>query len=373
MAPIVTISAPSYADAGKWFAVSGILYDSVTGYPITGASVLLYYDGASLGSATTGIDGDYLKSVKIDTAGVWTLKAKYGTAEATTTITIKTPPQVGAVTIHAPPTVNKDVVFTISGEVKDQYGAVMSGVSVPLYDNGAYFKTVLTSSFGAYSTSHSISLVGVHELAANAGTKWAYTSITITAPPVEPPPCGNPFQWATENGCEGETVNFIEVYQGWGIWYLTCPGVYGITDPYCIDYPTFFNTVQGARNKIDELVATLLAATLAASPTAGQAPLAVTFTIGISGGTPPYTWSLAPGDGSAPYTGSRAAIGSFTRAHTYTAAGIFTATLTVTDALGATATNKATATPGAEPQPSAIGIAAPLIAGAILIKATQKR
>jgi len=372
MAPIVTISAPSYADAGKWFAVSGILYDSVTGYPITGASVPLYYNGASLGSATTGIDGDYLESVKIDTVGVWTLKAKYGTAEATTTITIKAPPQVGTVTIYAPSTVNKDVAFTISGEVKDQYGAIMSGVSVPLYDNGAYFKTVLTSSFGTYSTSHSISLIGVHELAANAGTKWAYTSISITEPPVEPPPCANPFPWATENGCEGGTVNFIEKYRDWAIWYLTCPGVYGITDPYCTDQPTFFNTVQGARNKIDELIATLLAATLTASPTAGQAPLAVTFTIGISGGVSPYTWSLAPGDGSIPYTGSRAAAGSFTRAHTYTAAGTFTVTLTVTDALGATAINKATATPGEAAPPSAIGIAAPLIAGAILIKAAHR-
>ena len=158
------------------------------------------------------------------------------------------------------------------------------------------------------------------------------------------PPCVNPFQWATENGCEGETVNFIEVYRGWGIWYLTCPGLYGVMDPYCVE--AFFHiTVQLARDRIDELIATQLAATLAASPTAGQAPLAVTFTIGISGGPPPYTWSLAPGDGSAPYTGSRAASGNFTKTHTYTAAGTFTATLTVTDALGATAIGRATATP----------------------------
>ena len=186
------------------------------------------------------------------------------------------------------------------------------------------------------------------------------------------PPCANPFPWATESPYEDETVNFIEKYRDWGIWYLTGPGVYGVTDPYCVE--TFFHiTVQLARDRIDELIATLLAATLAASPTAGQAPLAVTFTMGISGGTPPYTWSLAPGDGSAPYTGSRAAAGSFTRAHTYTAAGTFTATLTVTDALGATATNKATATPGAvSPQASAIGVAAPLLAGAILIKAAHR-
>jgi len=213
MAPIVTISAPSYADVGEWFAVSGILYDSVTGYPITGASVLLYRNGSSLGSATTGIDGDYLKSVKIDTAGVWILKAKYGAAEKTRTITIEAPP-----------------------------------------------------------------------------------------PPPPPPE---------------------------------------------------------------------LAATLSASPASGLAPLAVTFTIGISGGVSPYTWSLDPGDGSTPYTGSRSASGSFTRAHTYTKAGTFTATLTVTDALGATAMDWTTA--GAEPQPQlfAIGAAAPLIAGIMLIKSTR--
>jgi len=219
MAPIVTISAPSYAYVEEWFVVSGILYDSVTGYPITGASVPLYRNGSSLGSATTGIDGDYLKSVKIGTAGVWTLKAKYGTAEKTRTITIEALPP--------PP------------------------------------------------------------------------------PPPPPPP--------------------------------------------------------------------ELAATLSASPASGLAPLAVTFTIGISGGVSPYTWSLDPGDGAAPYTGSRSASGSFTQTHTYTKVGTFTATLTVTDALGATALNKATATPEAvSPQASAIGVAAPLIAAAILIKAAHR-
>ena len=117
-----------------------------------------------------------------------------------------------------------------------------------------------------------------------------------------------------------------------------------------------------------------LAATLEAVPASGPAPLAVTFNIGISGGVLPYTWSLNPGDGSAPYTGTRTADGSFTQAHTYTAAGTFTATLTVTDALGATAVKRTTTSPGgvAPSKAFAIGIAAPLIAGAILVKAAHR-
>jgi len=80
-------------------------------------------------------------------------------------------------------------------------------------------------------------------------------------------------------------------------------------------------------------IATQLAATLSASPTSGNVPVAVTFTIGISGGYTPYSWTLDYGDGSTPSSGTVAE----TKTHTYTKAGTLTATLTVTDALGATA------------------------------------
>lgn len=87
-------------------------------------------------------------------------------------------------------------------------------------------------------------------------------------------------------------------------------------------------------------VRTALTSTFSATPTTGNIPLAVTFTMGIGAGFPNYTWSLSPGDGAAPYGDVRPAEGLWTQLHTYTrapvAGGSFTATYTVTDALGAT-------------------------------------
>lgn len=77
-----------------------------------------------------------------------------------------------------------------------------------------------------------------------------------------------------------------------------------------------------------------LAASFSASPTSGTIPLAVTFNSGISGGYSPYTWSIDPGDGSAPYSGTYPGA-PFNQVHTYTKVGTYTATLTATDALGA--------------------------------------
>jgi len=90
---VVTISAPSSTEVSKWFNTSGIVYDSATGYPIPGAIVDLYYNGYSLGSATTGVDGDYLATVKINEAGTFQLKAiSLGVSSPTKTITITAPP-----------------------------------------------------------------------------------------------------------------------------------------------------------------------------------------------------------------------------------------------------------------------------------------
>ena len=117
-------------------------------------------------------------------------------------------------------------------------------------------------------------------------------------------------------------------------------------------------------------VADQLAATFTVQPTYGPVPLAATFTMGITGGFFPCTWSLNPGDGTAPYTGSRPAAGTWTQAHTYTKAGIFTATLTATDALGATAIKRAVArTDLAAPGlPEAAAIIIPLVVGFALLK-----
>jgi len=136
--------------------------------------------------------------------------------------------------------------------------------------------------------------------------------------------------------------------------------------------------VAGSRQATRSITVTAtLTATLAASPTSGAAPLTVTFTMGADGGALPYTWSLSPGDGSAPYTGSRSAEGTWTKAHTYTQTGIFIATLTVTDASGAAAADRRTVTgPSAEAPPTgARGLAAaaaPIVAGAALLAATRR-
>ena len=247
----VTIDAPNSVETGQSFTISGQVKDQY-GNGYGGVTVTLYKNDSPFASIFADSNGYYSRSTSISTAGTYTLKAVADSRQATRSITVTTPSQVGSVTINAPPTVNKDMLFEIHGVVKDPYGAVIGGVSVNLYDNGIYFATVLTTSFGTYSKTHSISLTGIHELAANADTKWAYININITEPPVEPPPCTNPFPQFTD---EGEyPVNFIEVYRGWGIWWITGVGVYGITDPYCVDQTFFYGTVQACRTKINDLI-----------------------------------------------------------------------------------------------------------------------
>ncbi len=70
--------------------------------------------------------------------------------------------------------------------------------------------------------------------------------------------------------------------------------------------------------------ATPLSARASASPTTGNAPLAVSFTGSATGGTNPYSYRWDFGDGSATSTTQNPS-------HTYSAAGTYTATLTVTD------------------------------------------
>ncbi len=79
---------------------------------------------------------------------------------------------------------------------------------------------------------------------------------------------------------------------------------------------------------------TPLTAAATASPTTGNAPLSVSFTGSATGGTGPYSYSWAFGDGSTSTAQNPS--------HTYSAAGTYTATLTVTDS--ASPANTATST-----------------------------
>jgi hypothetical protein len=73
----LTLSAPNSVEVGEKFNLSGILYEKYTGTAIPNQTINLSYDGKSLGTATTGIDGDYLRQVSIPTEGVHTLKAEF--------------------------------------------------------------------------------------------------------------------------------------------------------------------------------------------------------------------------------------------------------------------------------------------------------
>lgn len=70
--------------------------------------------------------------------------------------------------------------------------------------------------------------------------------------------------------------------------------------------------------------------TFTSSVVSGAVPLNVAFTTTVQSGTPPYTYSFDPGDGSAPVTGTPIPT------HTYSSIGIYTAKMTVTDSTGRT-------------------------------------
>ena len=87
-------------------------------------------------------------------------------------------------------------------------------------------------------------------------------------------------------------------------------------------------TDQDSEQETDSLSITVsavpsLSAGIVASPTSGEAPLAVSFTGSASGGTPPYSFAWAFGDGSSSTQQNPS--------HTYSQAGTYQAVLTVTD------------------------------------------
>jgi PKD repeat protein len=84
-------------------------------------------------------------------------------------------------------------------------------------------------------------------------------------------------------------------------------------------------------------IAAPLSVTLSADPTSGNVPLSVVFTMGVSGGFYPCSYTLDFGDGTPAESGTKVGPGSVVfGAHVYSKVGVFTAVATVTDALGAT-------------------------------------
>ncbi len=72
-----TMSAPDKVGLDEKFNISGLLYETESGIPIPTMPINHSYDGRSLGSSTTGVDGDYLKEVSIPESGVWTLRSDF--------------------------------------------------------------------------------------------------------------------------------------------------------------------------------------------------------------------------------------------------------------------------------------------------------
>ena len=91
-----------------------------------------------------------------------------------------------------------------------------------------------------------------------------------------------------------------------------------------------------------------------ASPSAGYAPLTVTFNASWSGGTPPYTVAVSYGDGYSDTKTTSSTSKSFT--HTYSKAGTFTATVRVRDSRGQEASSSTAVDVRPQPQYLALTI-----------------
>ena len=187
----VSISAPSSAEVGTSFKVSGTVRDD--GEFLSEADIAIYVDGNYVTGTTTDENGYYSKNINISEIGVYTLKATAVGASATRSIIIHYIPYVFSVSISAPSSVNAGQSFTVSGQVKDQYGYGYGGVTVTLYRNGSPFASIFADSNGYYSRTTSIITAGTYTLKAKSLERWSpERTITIEAVAVPPPPVPTP-------------------------------------------------------------------------------------------------------------------------------------------------------------------------------------
>ena len=129
---------------------------------------------------------------------------------------------------------------------------------------------------------------------------------------------GNPpltFSWDLGDGSTSTNQNPSHTYQAAGTYNATVT----VTDANG-DTDTSSVSINVASNSQPVVTAS-------ASPTSGQAPLAVSFYASAQGGNPPLTWSWSFGDGSKAATTANTT-------HTYQAAGTYTAQVVATDVDG---------------------------------------
>ena len=82
MPTTLTISAPATVKPGETFNIIGQLTRDDTGVAIPNMSISVSYNGNSLGSVLTDMQGVYTIPASIPTTGTYTLKAEFlGTAE----------------------------------------------------------------------------------------------------------------------------------------------------------------------------------------------------------------------------------------------------------------------------------------------------
>ena len=125
------------------------------------------------------------------------------------------------------------------------------------------------------------------------------------------------YAWAFGDGGTSTAQNPAHSYSAAGGYAARCT----VTD-------TTGSTTSATVSITATNAASTLIATATTAPSSGDAPLSVTFGGSATGGTAPYTYAWAFGDGGTSTAQNPT--------HNYTSAGTFTATLTVTDAASAT-------------------------------------
>ena len=103
VATSLNISAPSSAKKGASFRVYGQLTRNDTGVAVPGAGINLSYNGQSIGTPTTDMQGVYDISMSIPNEGTFTLKANfaggsgYAASEAQSRISVSVPTSLTAI------------------------------------------------------------------------------------------------------------------------------------------------------------------------------------------------------------------------------------------------------------------------------------
>lgn len=216
----------------------------------------------------------------------------------------------------------------------------------------------------------SVSGEDVLDVSVMPGTPRSYVGETVLVDVVVGPPdlLAGPFDVTVDWG-DGTVESYSETFPGdeanpWVYYHK-----YNAAGSYTIKVSVMDEGTgaSGSGSALQDVKAPL-SVDLSASPTSGVLPLEVAFTCTALGGYLDYSWTLDPGDGSAPYGGTRTAEGSWTVKHTYSRAGTFTAKLTVTDALGETLTREVRLGAGVPPVPveaPLLPILCPLAAGLV--------